>query len=85
MYKAQLKDKIVHNLQSVSAWFVREGGGSDYDSQDELQTLVSGGRGGGGEGGGKISETSASGLSWSVEVLLRVTNVKKGPLLLPFS
>ena len=41
----------------------------------------------GGEGGrgGKISETSPSGLSRSVEVLLRVTNVKQGPLLLPFS
>ena len=46
-----------------------------------------GGGGGGGLGqkGGKISETSPSGLSRSVEVLLRVTNVKQGPLLLPFS
>ena len=52
---------------------------------DGERRVGGGGGGGGGGKGGKISETSPSGLSRSVEVLLRVTNVKQGPLLLPFS
>ena len=71
MYKAQLKDKIVLNPQSVSEWFVREVAITipemssnpcfDFFPLRVERSTDGERRVGEPEGGGKMSETSASG------------------------